>query len=44
MEIDDAQAINEVGCFYSKGKNGLPQDHDKALELWHQSSGGETWL
>ena len=38
VEVDDAQAIYELGCFYAEGRNGLPQDRGKALELWHQSA------
>ena len=37
-ELDDAHAIYGLGCFYSKGSNGLPQDHAKALELWHKAA------
>ena len=26
-----------LGCLYRFGMHGLPQDHSKALELWHRS-------
>ena len=38
IEIDDALVIYDMGCYYSKGLHGLPQDRAKALELWHQAS------
>ena len=38
MKVDDAKAMYILGCFYDDGKFGLPQDHTKALELWHQSA------
>ena len=38
MEVDDAEAIRFLGGCHSKGEFGLPQDHTKALELWHQSA------
>ena len=38
MEVGDAQAIYELGGFYFEGMCGMPQDRDKALELWHQSA------
>ena len=31
---DDAVAIHQLGNYYSDGRNGLPQDHEKAMELW----------
>ena len=37
MEVDDAEAIYEMGCCYFEGSRGLPQDHVKALELWHRA-------
>lgn len=37
MEVDDAEAIYEMGCCYVNGSHGLPQDYAKALELWHQA-------
>ena len=38
MEVDDAQAIYNVGCCYAEGRYGFPQDIDKALELWHRAA------
>ena len=38
MELGDTQAIYNLGCLYSDGLHGLPQDRDKALELWHQAA------
>ena len=38
MEICDAEAIYNLGCCYSEGSRGLPQDHNKALELWHRAA------
>ena len=38
MEVDDAQAIENIGCYYYNGMYGLPQDHAKALELWHRAA------
>ena len=38
MEVDDAQAIYEVGCCYYDGMRGFPQDRDKGLELWHRAA------
>jgi len=37
MKVGDAEAIYNLGCCYSEGSRGLPQDHTKALELWHQA-------
>jgi TPR repeat protein len=37
MEVDDAEAIHSLGCCYSEGDYGFPQDHAKALELWHRA-------
>ena len=34
---DDAVAIHQLGCLYSFGSRGLPQDVDKAMELWHRA-------
>jgi len=33
-KVDDAIALFGLGCIYSEGQFGLPQDHAKALELW----------
>ena len=38
MEVDDAVAIYDMGGCYSYGLHGLPQDHAKALELWHRAA------
>jgi len=37
MEVKDPHAIYSLGCHYSKGDFGLPQNYEKALELWHQA-------
>ena len=34
----DAQATYNLGCNYRIGKNGMPQDHTKALELFHRAA------
>ena len=39
VEVDDANGIYNLGCFYHNGERGLPQDRDKALELWHRAGG-----
>ena len=36
-EVDDAQAIHELGRFHSEGRYGLQHDMDRALELWHRA-------
>ena len=33
MEMDDAEAIHNLGCCYAEGGYGMPQDWDKTLEL-----------
>jgi len=33
IELNDATAIYSMGCFYSTGRYGLPQDRAKAVEL-----------
>ena len=38
MEVDDAEAMSNLGCCYSDGDYLVPQDHAKALELWHQAA------
>ena len=38
MEIGDAAAIYNLGCWYSDGSYGFQQDHAKALELWHRAA------
>ena len=37
MEVGDAYAFDMVGCNYSDGRHGLPQDSAKAMELWHKA-------
>ena len=37
MVVGDAEAMYILGCCYSNGSFGMPQNHDKALELWHQA-------
>ena len=37
MEVDDAQAIGLLASYYREGKYEYPQDHTKALELFHQA-------
>ena len=37
VEVGDAYAIFGLGCCHSEGAYGLPRDHEKALELWHQA-------
>ena len=37
MELGDANVIYNLGCCYYDGMYGLPQDHSKALELWHNA-------
>ena len=34
MEVGDAHAIYNLGVCYTKGIYGLPQDYEKAIELW----------
>jgi len=38
MEKDDPMAIYNLGVYYAERLNGLPQDHTKALELWHRAA------
>ena len=37
VEMNDAEAIYTLGCYYNRGVRGLPQDRDKALEMFHQA-------
>ena len=37
MEMGDAEAMFNLGYYYSEGMAGLTQDWDKALEHWHRS-------
>jgi len=36
-DLDDPEAIFNVGCDYRDGTCGFPQDYTKALELYHQA-------
>ena len=36
--LDDPIAIHNQGSNYREGKNGFPQDHIKALELFHRAA------
>ena len=36
-EMDDANGFFNLGCCYRHGEYGVPQDWDKALELWHRA-------
>jgi len=38
MEKDDPIAIYNIGNYHRDGRNGFPQDMDKALELWHRAA------
>ena len=38
IEANDPIAIYNNSCDYSEGTNGHPQDHTKALELWHRAA------
>jgi len=35
IELNDAVAVHDVGCFYRDGTHGFPQNMAKALQLWH---------
>ena len=37
VELDDADAIFNLGCNYRVGENGFPQDYNKAFELYHRA-------
>ena len=37
VKAGDAEAIFSLGQFYNQGLYGLPQDYEKALELWHRA-------
>ena len=34
--VDGARAIHNLGYYSSGGIHGLPQDRDRALELYHR--------
>jgi len=36
-EMNDPNAIYNLGCNYNEGEEGLPLDYTKALELWHKA-------
>ena len=38
IELNDAAAMCNLGCAYSNGSLGLPQNHAKAIELWHRAA------
>jgi len=38
MEVNDAQAIQNLGCNYREGACGFTQDYKKALELFHRAA------
>ena len=38
VEVGDAEAIHNLGCDYDEGGYGLPQDWEKALELWYRAA------
>jgi len=37
VELNDTQAIYQLGLYYAEGTYGLPQNIAKALELWHRA-------
>ena len=37
IELNDSEAIYNMGCYYALERHGLPQNHAKALELWHRA-------
>ncbi|KAL7524691.1 hypothetical protein ACHAXR_002169 [Thalassiosira sp. AJA248-18] len=38
VEVGDANAMHTLGCRHFHGDRGVPQDSNKALELWHQAA------
>jgi len=38
VEVNDGEAIHNLGSYYSQGIYNLPQDHAKALKLWYQAA------
>ena len=38
MEVNDAEAMHNLGNCYRDEQHGLPQDYAKASELWHRAS------
>ena len=37
VDVDDVNAMDQLGRWYQTGESGLPQNEDKALELWHRA-------
>jgi len=37
VKVDDPMAIYNLGCYHRDGLRGFPQDHTKALELFHRA-------
>ena len=37
MQAHDPIAMHSIGCYYSDGTDGYPQDYTKAFELWHRA-------
>ena len=38
IEVGDPVAMYNLGYYYDEGIRGLPQDHEKALELYHRAA------
>ena len=38
MEAGDAEAFFHMGSDYELGDRGLPQDHNKAMEMWNRGA------
>ncbi|KAL7524706.1 hypothetical protein ACHAXR_000682, partial [Thalassiosira sp. AJA248-18] len=38
IEAGDANAMHNLGCKYSSGGDGMPQDSNKSLELWRRAA------
>jgi len=38
VDLGDRIAIHNLGVCYSEGEYGYPQNHTKAIELWHQAA------
>ena len=38
MEMNDAEALYNMGCSYAGGLYGIPHDMDKAVKLWNLAS------
>ena len=38
IELNDPNALYNMGVHYSEGRYGLPQNYVKALELWHRAA------